>query len=391
LLAGRRFIDAVALAREAAWQDGDSGNTWAAYQCYGDPDWRFRRRTGDAQASHGDPIREEYEGISSPLGLALALEKLAVQARHRSGNTQRLDHLRHLEARFGAMWGGMGAVAEAFGLAYAEAGQREQAVTWYAQAVAAADASASIKAAEQWLNLRVRLAADRTEARVSAGAQGKPADPDRKPSLKEAVDEITAARDALVNIAAMPTLERLMLCGSACKHLAIVHALAQDQGAAQIARKAAADWYEKAEHWAMERDLPELFYPSQNRMATALASHSPKDPWPGFDAEVVARARASVQAKMQSDPDFWCMVAAIEIDAFEAVAKGKLHAPLPDLERRAKDLKSRMPAPKSWDSSARTAHHALDNWANNAVEDERRAVQAWLNLLDEFAGKAKKA
>ena len=36
LLGGRRFIDAVAEAREAAWHGG--GNTWAAYQCYGDPD-----------------------------------------------------------------------------------------------------------------------------------------------------------------------------------------------------------------------------------------------------------------------------------------------------------------------------------------------------------------
>ena len=39
LLRGRRFIDAVAEAREAACAMG--GNTWAAYQCYGDPDWRF--------------------------------------------------------------------------------------------------------------------------------------------------------------------------------------------------------------------------------------------------------------------------------------------------------------------------------------------------------------
>jgi hypothetical protein len=37
LLEGRRFLDAVAAAREICWAEG--GNTWAAYQCYGDPDW----------------------------------------------------------------------------------------------------------------------------------------------------------------------------------------------------------------------------------------------------------------------------------------------------------------------------------------------------------------
>ena len=41
LLRGRRFVDAVADARSAAHAMG--GNTWAAYQCYGDPDWIFRR------------------------------------------------------------------------------------------------------------------------------------------------------------------------------------------------------------------------------------------------------------------------------------------------------------------------------------------------------------
>ena len=41
LLQGARFIDAVARAREAALVRG--GNTWAAYQCYGDPEWESAR------------------------------------------------------------------------------------------------------------------------------------------------------------------------------------------------------------------------------------------------------------------------------------------------------------------------------------------------------------
>lgn len=400
LLAGRPFIDAVAQAREAAWHDGEGSNTWAAYQCYGDPNWVFRRRTGDAQAGHGDPIREQYENISSPLGLALALEKLAVQARHQGGGQKRLDHIRHLEARFGTLWGGMGAVAEAFGLAWAECGQREQAVHWYAQAVAAADASASIKAAEQWLNLRVRLAVDRAEKVSKAGeagsrrahrggAVGTGEDAERARVLDAALAEIGDARTRLEGMATLPTLERLMLCGSACKHQAMVAAMKDDDVQAAAAREASADWYARAERFAIERNLPDLFYPSQNRMAAALASHRGGDGWPGFDPAVVARARASVRDKMRHDPDFWCMVAAIEIDAFEAVAAGRLAAALPDLERRAVDLHARMPAPKSWDSTARTAHHALDGWASSAPTGaERLAVSSWVSQLDGYAGKS---
>ena len=60
--------------------------------------------------------------IASALGLALALEEVAVRARWTSAQTEdegqaqlqtQLQKIRLLEARFAALWGGMGAVAEA--------------------------------------------------------------------------------------------------------------------------------------------------------------------------------------------------------------------------------------------------------------------------------------
>ena len=73
LIRGRRFIDAVAEAREAAFAMG--GNTWAAYQCYGDPDWRFVRNVRDAQrpvtgrrpkSSRVWPRRRDWSSPSKP-------------------------------------------------------------------------------------------------------------------------------------------------------------------------------------------------------------------------------------------------------------------------------------------------------------------------------------
>ena len=43
LLGGGRFIEAVGFARAAAWNANRDGNTWAAYQAYGDPNWIYRR------------------------------------------------------------------------------------------------------------------------------------------------------------------------------------------------------------------------------------------------------------------------------------------------------------------------------------------------------------
>ncbi len=47
LLRGNRFIDAVAEARLQSYTHRPQVNTWAAYQCYGDPNWVFRRKAAD--------------------------------------------------------------------------------------------------------------------------------------------------------------------------------------------------------------------------------------------------------------------------------------------------------------------------------------------------------
>lgn len=378
LLGGRSFIDSVAQAREAAWrgadpaQGGNGNNTWAAYQCYGDPDWTFRPGVGDAQAR--DPVLDEYASLSSPLGLALALEKLAVESKFQNRPPARqLEHLRHLEARFGALWGGMGAVAEAFGLAYAEAGALAEAIGWYGRATAAADASASMKAHEQWLNLRVRLAeskarAEKPGSRARAGARR----------------EIQATIRQLEALAALqPTVERLNLCGSAWKRLAMIER-GTDEAAADAARAHADADYGRAEALAMAQDSPELYYPVINRMAYALARSAGRA-FAGFDAGVVDKARASAQAKVLAAPDFWSVVTLIELDAFEATGSGRLHEALGALLARVDDLRSRVPAPKSWSSVSDNAEYALRGWADAATGDERHALASWLTRLSEYA------
>ncbi|MBK7277871.1 MAG: CHAT domain-containing protein [Betaproteobacteria bacterium] len=91
-----------------------SSKTWAAYQCYGDPDWIFRTGGGDAQTVQR-PAGDEYATIASALGLALALEEVAVRARWTSAQTdegrpscrrncRRSACWRRVSPRFGAAW-----------------------------------------------------------------------------------------------------------------------------------------------------------------------------------------------------------------------------------------------------------------------------------------------
>ena len=147
LARGLRFIDAVDEARTDAFDKG--GNTWAAYQCYGDPDWRMRREVEDAQRP-SEPIREAFASIAAPSELRLALEQLVVQSRFGGKKTaEQRPKLENLEARFGVKWGDTGSVAESFGTAWQAIGDAARAVAWYERAVAANDGSASLKAVEQ--------------------------------------------------------------------------------------------------------------------------------------------------------------------------------------------------------------------------------------------------
>jgi hypothetical protein len=154
LMRGQRFMDAVAEARKRAREKG--GNTWAAYQCYGDPDW-YLALPGVSRESRAKPPAERFSGVTSPWALTLALETLAMALRHPRPQTaaqraaqlegHRAD-LRFLEDRFAPRWGGMGFVAEAFGTAWAQAGEAARAKRWNRKAVKASDGSASLRTAQ---------------------------------------------------------------------------------------------------------------------------------------------------------------------------------------------------------------------------------------------------
>ena len=371
----RPFIDAVATAREAAWNDDRSSNTWAAYQAYGDPNWIYRRSAREVVALPPPP-REEFEGIASPLGLALALEEQAVKSKWmRADNATQLEKVRHLEARFAALWGGMGAVAEAYALAYAEAGEREAAIGWYERALQSNDGSASMKAHEQLGNLLAR----RGWARANKAKVGSPA-------MAQARDDITQALHGLQAIASLqPTLERHSLCGSAWKRLAMLERKAGDAAAESVALQQAADAYTRAEAIALAGEDANLFYPALNRMALELVVHIGKKGWKGFAADTSAAVRRSLVHKSQTDPDFWCYAGLVEADVYEAVAARQLAARLSGLEGRYAELHGRVSASTMWGSVADQADFLLVPYAAGASGAEKSAAEALLKRLRGFA------
>src|SRR5262249_9461535 len=194
------FAEAVGFAREKTRESHPGSNTWAAYQCYGEPDWRYI--TNDDAGE-----RQVPEMPVSPAGLGLELETRATQSKYgtRSPVEGRM-RLEELEAAYADRWGNRGAVAQAFGDAYSELGEVESAIRWYSRAMSAEDGCASLHASEQLANLRARRGA-------------------RLENKAEARREILAAIRQLERLLAInATSERASLVGSAFKRLAMLEA-----------------------------------------------------------------------------------------------------------------------------------------------------------------------
>jgi hypothetical protein len=369
LLAGDRFIDAVGAARRAAWEARPAGNTWAAYQCYGDPDWRYV----PPEAGSAAQVVALPEIASAP-SLALILENEALEARYadaadsRGAGRRRLQTLRQLQARYQGAWGDIGAVAEAFGLAFAEAGDLDAAIDWYRRALAAADGSASLRCAEQLGNQLARRGAERAGRQDDAAAQA----------------DIDAAIALLQQLTLLhSSVERQRLLGSAYKRRAMVAA----GPAALAALDDAVRHYAAAEALARDSAADDLFYPIMNGIAAELRSAMLHGrPAAELDAARVLAARQSLQAKLTQAPDFWSMAGLVELQLLEALARRRLAPQRAAIGQGFAELALRVAARRMWASVYDQALFVLAPYAASADGAEKAAATALLKQLKGLAG-----
>jgi hypothetical protein len=375
LVAGRRFMDAVADAREAAFAKG--GNTWAAYQCYGDPEWTLTRDS--ETATEPLPPDKAFVNVSSPVALTLALETLAANSPRGEPDGKRYrKSLEYLRGRFEGRWGDLGSVAEAFARAWAQCDEA-QAITWYERAAAANDGTASLRAVEQLGNLRVRQAWG-----VAERARGQPSG--QREAIDEARKQMMAALDLLRSVRAVaPSIERESLCGSAWKRVAMLEALAEDRAAEQRAIAEMRDNYLRAEEMAWKSNAPNLSYPALNGMAAELIVDAVTEGWKGFDPERLRRVRACLDAQAKSDPEFWILADQIGLRVYEVMAVCRLDPEYAAIEAAYRGLYVRDASPGNWES-VRDQLRFLLSARRSWPEDDRRAGLKLVGLLDGFAG-----
>ena len=407
LLRGNRFIVAVGEARAAAHDGGPNVNTWAAYQCYGDPDWVFRTRGEDANQFTG-PLLEDFSGIGSAAGLKLALERIVVRTKFQGANlAEQLGNLVQLEKLFASKWGTSGDVAELFGQAFVEVGDVEAGMRWYEKAVAAPDAKASIKAAEQLANVYGRLGWELVEratrdldhrkkderagartARARAAARRARVDGER--SLRQAITRadrlIAQSLELLKRLSAVePTMERASLMGSAYKRMALVDGVARRRGRVGQDLRQMRAAYEDAQKLGEKMGATDVYYPVSNCLIADVARYAGTRGWRSLDRKTVNTLRKSLQTKSATDPDFWSVVGETELDQCEALAARKLASVRKQLSTAYEDLHKRVTATRMWASVYDTAYLVLPNYASRATGRERAAAHELLAQLRGFA------
>jgi hypothetical protein len=373
LLRGERFINACAIAREAAWRANPRGNTWAAYQCYGDPGWTWQRSRGAAQRP--PPVADVYAGVSSPVELALALETLAIRSRLGDFDpTRQLDELKYLDTSFAAGWGRMGAVAEAFGVAYGELGESAKAIEWFGVAVNAADGSASFKAAEQLGNHLTRhgeTLADEAQAR----------------------EMVEAGIAQLTEVAAMHrTAERESVLGAAYKRLVMVEARRDTDAnrlACMKALKLMAAHYDAAETLARQSGAGNVFYPAKNSIGATLRMAWLEGRAPRGLAARMEALRQELTESAAKQPDFWSVVGQSELKMLEALARGALADVGDELVKTLRELKARVASVRMWNSVNADARFTLAPYqalaSKAGVDAEVRAAKQLLVCFADLA------
>ena len=394
LVSGCRFIDAVAQAREDARRLG--GNTWAAYQCYGDPEWRYRRETGDAQRPA--PPADQFAAVSSSNRLLLALETLSVESEYQHAKpAAQARKIRYLETAFGGLWGHIGAVAEAFGTAWSKIDNQEKAIEWYEKARAAADGSVSMAGLEQLANLYVRSAWRRVGSDQGQTGVRPGSDPALTPSgrrrrgkttaaklprsaalrtetVTAALGEIGKARELLDRLIAVDSsVERLDLCGSLHKREAMIHAAGGNLQAELAALAEMRARYSAARDLARSTTSADSFYPLMNVLAADLAS--PLAGRARIDAADLAAIRESLAGRVAASPDFWSVVGQTELKMYEAVAAGNLAASRDALWEEFSEHHQRVNAPDKWASVYDNASLILRRYALDHSGAERKAAE----------------
>lgn len=319
MLAGETFGSATLRARQDAY-DADAAhlvrsNTWGAYQCYGDPDYRLPTVKAD--------IPKEKPKFIAKVEAVEAAQRVRDDANIWLARDPNLEkRLMAIETgaeawlHSGSAEPGSAELRVALAEAWGELGNFDKAIAYYDAAVRGEDASFKLKAVEQLANFRARKAvASLRNAVASAREHGG--------AIKDILAQLAFIQS--VNDMLGDSSERLSLQGACWKRAAQVHALAQaDAQAGSLAEAEAsaavddalrrmADRYRAAAGTSgKDRPYPRLMA-CNARICEAVRKGMKGDDALGQELAALAKA------ELGPDPDFWDLIRLADLKMSETI------------------------------------------------------------------------
>jgi hypothetical protein len=276
MLGGAVFGDAVKMARKATYASYPHTNTWGAYQCYGDPDFRLVK----SQEEDTDGLKESR--FASTVEAIAALENIAARLCTKAEGNQQKERAQLTAALKGIDRGWLknGKVCIALARAYRDTELFDEAILYYRRALALDPSAIGLVDVEQLANLLGRRAVRRYEESAMAPvSQSKKRDNQRQQRPYNPVADIDKAIDLIQWLMQAPgwrqdddrkdreiagkTVEWLSLLGSAYKRRAWV------SPNPRTALRQMSEAYGQAYKLSVSRNKPDL-YPLLNWIAAGM-------------------------------------------------------------------------------------------------------------------------
>ena len=298
LLDGYQFGDAVKEARRETYRKHRDTNTWAAYQCYGNPAY---------QLINSQNVFEDFVDIAEAL---LEVRNLSGMARTTSseGISSLRERLVMLERKIEPSWLNDSSLQEALGEACGEVFWFDRAIGYYESALNNPNCAASIKAIEQLANLRIRMAVKAFET-----------DPgnyeDSKLVIESQIKRLTSLMQTVSG-----TAERWSMIGSGYKRLAQLSSCKSSK-ACNLALEKMESAYRRA--WELAWDST---YPLTNvltaKVTRLLRENDPDQIKKSLPELVELTAEAVKQAEIEKEKfpgDFWASIAVTDVNLIGTV------------------------------------------------------------------------
>jgi tetratricopeptide (TPR) repeat protein len=326
LLAGEAFGKSVLAAREETWKKHGDTNTWGAYQCYGDPEYRLFEPKQDQDSDSGDGCDSQTHAVRTfvaEIEVVTELHNLvnAADTSQKSEYPELEKRLMSLHDAIPALWSDHAAVLYELGRAYGKLEMYQQALAAYQAAIDSADTTYPLSLLEDKVGLQTAWALACAQQRMAA-PDGEPVDTFIDRMMADSLKTLNALED-LGN-----SLQRMEEVGKYWKRKAMIDAIiGQDEERTASALEAMAKAYKKAHEFALSATGEIAGYPLINWLTGKVVRYlrgNSKQLERQEIKQYLEQIRANVDAAEKNSPNFLTGITFAEYALLEYLTSARL-------------------------------------------------------------------